>query len=551
MRSRLLAATALAAASALSLATATSGLAAATTGSPATGSATGTLTLLQLQAAGGQASVLGASLQAVRGGTSTALADLVPATSGPTGAVGEQRLTSGSRTVGGGQVALPAGLGSLTGPAAALVVTPSTPSAALSAQAPASASVLGVPVALGAITVTDGAAATVTQASASTTVRIESIDLPSLGALLTALGLKLTALTGDQLVGLAGVLGSTVTGTAASTLASAQTALSAGSTSLVAAQAAQASAHSALDAASAALTSRLATIDALSGTQLATLLAALGLAALPTTIAELQALPSATIATLDTLTGSTFAAELTAYGAASAALSSASALVDQLAGLVAAVTGALDQHPLARLSGVVLQAAAVASTSPRASVRSEVAGLQVLGAGVPVGQLSGALAGVSSQLNAVLTSLGTGVQFTAPQLALGTASHQVSHTATLDTARAGLAAMRLTLPALSLPAALSSTGAARTTPAVTLAVGVLGEQSSYVPPVSAPPRSAPAAPSATSAGSTQRPSSGTLASTGADPWLALTALAALTGAGGLVRLRRRAAAQRRDVPSTG
>jgi len=517
-----------------------------TTTTPSKGSATSSLTVLQL-------SLLGNTLSA---GQIAAVADnsvsphnvklvVTPVDSSVTGAVGQQTITPGSTATqvpsAPATASLPNGVGSITGPtfsvSAADNATGVLTSAALKALG--SVTILTMPVNLQTASLANTASVTSTASTAEKSLSIGTIALPSLQDLLAKLGLNLNnlldLLTQTNLDKLAGLVTSTTTGavkTANDAVTAARTAIGANApTSLSGAQSALTTANGAVTTAQATLTSAntaftSALTSAIANPLTSALLAGAGITS-STTAAQFLASPLAGNAALASVTSAA-----NAVTAAQTALTAAQGVVTQVQALVAALQALITQvlnavnasnDPLASLGGVNVVTKAVAAATPTAVADVTVASTHVLGtlASLPVSQLTSALSSVTSTLSGVLNSV-TGVSFTPPSIAIGTPTKSTSKTGTTSHAAAAISAVTVTMPTLTLPTALALPGVP-TNVGGKLVVGQLAETAAFTP---------------ASSTTTKTPgSTGKLANTGGSPILPI--VAALLMVGGLAVLRRR------------
>jgi hypothetical protein len=539
--------------SALTASTVVAGAATTTTTTAAKGSATSSVTVLEL-------SLLGNTLTA---GKIAAVADnsvsphnvklvVTPVDSSVTGPVGQQTVTPGSAAT---QVpstpqsaSLPNGVGSITGPTFSVSAADDAAGVLTNAalKALGTVNILTVPLNLQTASLTNAAQVTKSGATAEKVFDLGTLSLPSLQDLLASLGLDLNKLfdllTQANLDSLASLVTSTTSGavkTASDAVDTAQAAIGANApASLSGAQSALTTATGAVTAAQGAVTtantafsSAMTQIPALS-------LVPLGVSS-GLTPAQFQALPAATQTSVDALTSQNLAALATSAVSAQTALTAAQALVTQLNalitaltdlvnGVLAAVKGSTD--PLASLGGVHVVTKAVAASTPTADADVTVASTHVLGtlASLPISQLSGALAPVTSTLTNVLDSV-AGVKFTPPTIAIGTPSKSTSTSGLTRKANASVDAVTVNLPSLTLPAALTLPGVP-TAVSGKLVVGQLAEAATFVLGTSTTRTTTP-----TTTPSTAK--TGKLASTGGS--MKLPALAALLMLTSLAILQRR------------
>jgi hypothetical protein len=489
--------------SALAASTVVASASTTTTTTPAKGSATSSLTVLQL-------SLLGNTLSA---GQIAAVADnsvsphnvklvVTPVDSSVTGAVGQQTITPGSAATtvpsSPATASLPNGVGSITGPtfsvSAADNATGVLTSAALKALG--SVTILTMPVNLQTASLSNTASVTSTASTAEKSLSIGTIALPSLQDLLAKLGVNLNnlldLLTQANLDKLAGLVTSTTTGavktandavTAARTAigANAPTSLSGAQTALTTANGTVTTAQNTLTAANTAFTTALT--GAIANPATSALLAGAGITS-STTAAQFLASPLAGNAALASVTSAANAvtAAQTALTAAQAAVTQLQALITALQALITSVLNAVNasNDPLASLGGVNVVTKAVAASTPTATADVTVASTHVLGtiAALPLSQLTSALSTVTSTLSSVLNSV-TGVSFTPPSIAIGAPTKSTSSSGSTRHAAASISAVTVTMPTLTLPTALALPGVP-TNVGGKLVVGQLAETATYV-----------------------------------------------------------------------
>lgn len=463
---------------------------AATTTTPAAGAASSELRLLTLSSGAGRIAVGIAALKAATLPALTAGVDLIPAQVG-TQAVGEVQVGPGqSHTSPPVSVSLP--VGSLTGPS--LRATASTaqghPAADLVANALGQAAVAGAPLDLGVTSLQDAATVTAGDAVASKVLKINDVALPSIDALLASLGLNLNALNVSALAALYGVVSGTTSAAAATAVHAAESAAGAAVLSV------GANAPSSLPGADALVTADQAASTSAASTFTSALQAAAAAApgvVLPSPVTSTTwAGLSTTDQTLLAAVNVKLPAMYAAWQQAQTSLTAAQQLVSALTNLIAAVTSALSADPLAALNGVTLAAEATASATPTATAVAQIGSFDVLGV------LSANLAGFTAALNAVtenltnvVDGLASGVRFTAPVLAVGQVSQRTGTAGPFRTAEATVTGLELTLPTLSLPAALALPNVAPVTTGGSMGIGQLTETAQYRPAVvvttSAPP----------------------------------------------------------------
>lgn len=445
-------------------------------GTTPSGAAQSNLLLLALTA-GGESATVGSVVMSATGVTSpTALIDLVPAEVDGT--------KHAEKTVGPGEstslspvnATLPNGAGALTGPA--LTAAASTTGGVALAQAAASAlghaTADGSAIDLGVSSLSDLADVTPTAAVSAKTLRISNIALPSIYALLTGMGLNLSALNGGQLESLYSVVAQTTSPAQAAAVLAAETKVGSSLTpTLAAAQTALAAAGNAETLAQNALQAQL---SALTGPLLAGVDAALGLP--PATTPSVGDLTPTTIPLVELADGGLTPAIAT-WQDAEAALTSAQGLVSGLTDLIGSVGAALAANPLAALNGVTLATRAVASNSPSASAVTTIGSADVLGTAASLTAFSAVFNATAAKLAAAVNSLAGGVSFSAPLFVIGRVSRSTGTSGGYRTAVASLTGVALTLPTISLPASLSISGRSVTTPAGQLTVASLGDSARF------------------------------------------------------------------------
>jgi hypothetical protein len=467
---------------------------ATTTTTPSHGQATSSLTILRVTLAG--QTVTAGRIVAVAGNASTPhVAKLVvtPVDSSVTGPLGQQTVTpSSSTTVPSSpkSIALPNGLGSVTGPTFVAQAKDSATSvlANASLKALGGVTLASVPLNLGVASLADTARVVSSNATAEKTFSLGNLALPSINDLLAALGLDISQLTQDQLTQLAGVVGtvSAAITTLNSQIDTLQTQVAGAPATTSAAQAAVTSATSALQAQLDTLNTALGDGTTATATALAAALAAAPgaytMPTLPITIAEWQTLPAAEQTVISTFSDTTLS---TTLATASAALDQAQQLLTDLASLLTQVTGVLDGNPLASLGGIKLTLKAVAASTPSAVASLSVANTEVLGSASQLSQVNAALAQVTGALAGVLNNI-PGVQFTAPSITIGTPTKSTHRTGSTRYASSSLRAVTLKLPTLSLSGAalpLALPGAPQSLSG-SLVLGQVTEAASWAPAVS-------------------------------------------------------------------
>jgi hypothetical protein len=458
---------------------------------PAKAKANSSFTLLRVSAAG----------QAVSVGRITSLADrrtqphtarlvLTPIDSTLTGPVGQQEITPTNSPGSAGPVstvALPGGLGTVSGPKlTAQAVDSAVTTLANAAVSTLSVHLVSLPLTITLPALSDLAESTSTHAVGQKSLSLGAFRLPDVLAMLQGLGLDTSALTPTVLAALDGVVG-TVSGavtTLVTTIAADQTAVQTATgnpapTTLKSAAAALVSAGSTLDGDVTALNTALQTPAI--ATAVATAVGALpGSPAVPTfplTTAQWKALSSAVQGAIATAAG------IATLAADTDVVTTLQTLVTDLTTLVTDVTNDLKANPLAELDGISVKTLARAASTPTATASADLGTLKVLGAPVAsVAALSAQLTSVLDSLAATLNGL-TGVTFTAPTVSLGTPVVSKGRSGATRNAAAAITGLTVNLPAITLPAALSLTGAPVSTPTGTVAVGVLADTAQFTPAV--------------------------------------------------------------------
>ncbi len=532
---------------------------AASSSTASKGAATSSLAILRVTLSG--TTITAGQIAAVAGTTTKphqAKLVVTPIDSTLTGPVGQQTITpsSSSSTVPATpkSVDLPAGLGSVTGPTfgvkAADDATGVLASAALKALG--KVTVLTVPLNLKAASLSDVAAVTSSKARAEKSLTLGSLSLPSLNDLLASLGLDLNGLldqlTQGKLTQLAGLVTSTASGavkTANDAVDSAQAAV--GGT-----------VPKNLDAATSALTAATGTLTTAKGTLTTatgafnTAFGAIPALALPagvatgTTADQFLALAPAVQSVVDALSVADLGALATAVKTAEAAVQTAQdavdavqALVTALTDLINAVLGAVtgDDNPLAALGNIKVTTSAIAAKTPKADASVDVGSVHVLGALTPLASLTKTLGTVTNTLSSVLDSV-AGVSFTAPTLTIGTPTKSTKTTGKTRFASASITGVKLTLPSLTLPAALALPGVP-TGISGALTFGQLSETAQWTPGANVATPSTPRTPSSS-------PQGAPLPDTGGSPLLPIAGLLIL-GSGVLLWRRMHVTAPTNDA----
>ena len=499
---------------------------AATITKPSKGSATSSLAVLRLTISG--TTITAGQIAAVAGNTTKphqAKLVVTPLESSATGAIGQQTITpsSGASTVPSApkSAALPSGLGSVTGPTFAVNATDNASGVLVSAalKALGDVKVLTVPLSLKAATLSDVAKVTSAQSSASKSLTLGSLSLPSLSDLLASLGVNLNALLKmlpqDQLNQLASLVTSTTTGAikaANAAVDSAQAAVSGtapatlddAASALTTANGTLTTAKAAVTSATSAFTAGFAAIPALT-------LTGLGVPA-GTTADQYLALAPAVQTALDAATAADLGSLATAVKTAEAAVTTAQAAVDALQALVTALTsllnavlGALtgDTNPLAALGNIKVTTSAIAAKTPKATAAVSVGSINILGSLTPLTSLTTSLDNVMNTLSGVLNSV-TGVSFSPAKLTIGQPTHSTQIQGTSRIANASITALTLKLPSITLPQALTLAGVP-TGISGSLSLGALTDTATWTPgsvvstgtPTSHPAVKPPATPSST------------------------------------------------------
>ena len=471
------------------------------------GASTSSITILRLTVSG--TTITAGQIAAVAGTTTSphqAKLVVTPIDSTLTGPVGQQTITPSSNTTTvpatPKSVSLPSGLGKVTGPTfgvkAADDATGVLASAALKALG--KVTVLTVPLSLRTASLSDVAKVTSSRASATKSLSLGSLSLPSLSDLLASLGLDLNGLldelTQGKLTELAGLVTSTTGGavkTANAAVDSAQAAIT-GTVpkNLDAANTALATANSGLTTANATLTTATGAFT--------TAFSAIPAALLPagvstgTTADQFLALAPAVQTAVDALSAADLAALAAAVQTAEAAVQTAQTVVDQVQALVTALTDLInavlnavtgDSDPLAALGNIKVTTSAIAAKTPKAAADVSVGSVHVLGALTPLSSLTKSLSAVTDTLSSVLESV-AGVSFTPPSVSIGKPSKSTKTSGTTRFARASITAVKLSLPSLTLPSALALPGVP-TGISGSVTFGQLAETAQWTPGTAATP----------------------------------------------------------------
>jgi hypothetical protein len=500
----LLAATA--AASALLLGATAGSPALAATPSAPKGVGTSTVSLLDLVAGGHELAVGGVSLVSdTVNGSALAKATITPLVADGT-AYGKQEVTPSNSPVTVPAVTSPAaiaGIVSVTTPAITASAT-SGPSSTAGIPSLGSLSVLRIPVSLSG-DVTVSSAVSSAGALAQKSVTVSDLSLPSIGAILAALGLDVTKLPTGTLSELIGELGLTnaAIDTAQAAVDAAQSQVDVAAAAVADAQAALTAANSANTAAQAAVAPALATLEGLldqvSATTTAlypgadTVLGYAGLGSAGTAVVELDApgTAAAFIAYTDAVTAASAAAAQVA--AAQAALDAAQAqlatLSDALADAVAVVDGLaatlLNGTPLVSLDSLTVGTTAKSSSGTLAGQTAEISGgtikgLKVLGtdvlatalgstqvdllalAGAKLASVTAAVDEVTGALSSVLSTVPglPALQIPAPEVQLLTRTTKKWVEGGYGRAMTAVQALSIALPAVTIPSAVALPSAA-------------------------------------------------------------------------------------------
>lgn len=529
----------------------------------AAGSAESALGLLSVTAAGHTVDVATVELVSDRTGAAPVARVVVTPIAVDGTAHGQQTVESGSATVpalpGAGVPSVP-GVLSVGSPAITAAASSNDDSATSSAgaQSLGSLSVLGLAVDL------SGAAQAVTgvTSSASTatkTVQVSDLSLPSIAELLAGLGLDLDLVPLDTLLTLVDELGLVLTSavtTATGAVDTAQAELTALTATLTAATSQLAAATATVDTAVAALTSAVGSTG----------LTEAAIAALPDTGKAL--LPTAVLGAYNDLAAARSAADVAKAGvdAAQAAVDAAQAvLAAAVAAALDAVQGLLDGTPLLSLDSLEVSTTAVARSAKAGGqtaevVGGEVVGLEVLGTDVldtvlgsssvdlldvteeVLDEVDQVVDGLTGTLASVLSDV-AGLELTAPQVDVLGSATRTGVVGGFGEAETVVSALSVTLPRITLPTslALPGAGALPAFEGVTAVNGALSSLAGSVDLVTLTELSR-FRPAVVGAPTTGTPTTApTLPSTGGAPG-ALVGLGLLTAAGAVLVVRRRLAA---------
>lgn len=459
-----------AAATVASVLLATAGAASATSaGTAASGTASSAVSLVQIAVAGHQVRIGDLTLtSSTAGAARTARIVLTPLTADGT-AYGQQVVTPATSPVSTPAVTtavLPAALGSvLSAQTPVLRVSAATPASgptsSIAADSLGAVTVLGLPLALQGL-VRSGAAVTSAGADSDKQLAIDNLALPSLGAVLAALGLDVRALPVSVLT------------TVVSRLHLVSAPLAAAQQAVTVAQAQVAAATTGLSAATTGLRAATATL-----TQL------LGSVSIPT-YAGLAGPGRAAVEAVHPGTAAAYADYLAkgdAVGFGQAVLAQAQQVLTGAAANVSpAALAVLDSTPLVSVDSLTASTSAVVSTARSGGQRAtitggRIAGLKVLGTDVLLTALGSstvalsALTGptlatanaVAAQLSGTLSTVLSavpGLTLTAPRVDLLTQQTSTAISGGFGQAATALHALTITLPVITLPAALALPGAA-------------------------------------------------------------------------------------------
>jgi hypothetical protein len=482
-----------------------------TTTTPSHGSATSTLTLLELHLLGQSITAGRIAMVAANDALPhTAQLVITPLSSSATGPVGQQTVTPGTSatTVPGTprSITLPNGLGKVTGPTFAVQAKDGAGAVLAAAKLSALGSInltqLPLSLSLNAASLSDTAEVVSQSASGVKTFSLGNLSLPSVAALLDALGVRpvatLDQMTQGNLTKLAGVVTDATTGAvgaANSNVDTIQAQLSSPAQSVAAANSELSSAENDVTQANTAFGTAwssaysAATTAGTSGL-VDTALSTAGVSN-PPSADQFNALQPADVAALqpifdviDSTLWTTLTQDATAVDAAEQVVTLVNQLVDSLQALVQAVLGAIDADtdPIASLGGLSVQTKAVAAKAPSANAAVKVATVNVLGLTKTLSSLTQALTAQLQPLTQALNSV-AGISFTPPKIAVGVPTHGTSTSGATRSAHAGVSAVTVTLPTITLPSALHVAGVPAAVSG-SLRVGVLAEKATWTPSVS-------------------------------------------------------------------
>ncbi|HVA60625.1 MAG TPA: hypothetical protein VNG13_08835 [Mycobacteriales bacterium] len=448
---------------------------AATTAVPAAGSAVSEFTLFQLTS--GTTSVAAGELRLASStfGTLSSTLDVVPIDSSVTGKVGEVRVTPADspQTVGGQSASLP--IGGITGPTVNVVASTAGgyPLASATMSGLGRVNLLGIPLTVGTANLVATSTVTRSQALAAKTLTVGKFGLPSIGSLLDAFGLNLGQLTTSQIAGLVAVLGSTVSATTAAAITADNAAVASGQAALGVGAQSLASAQTLSNTAEAAFLSALSPLVAVGDD----------------TLAYWNSLGSVGQTALLALHSGLAAANTTMVEAAS--------LVSAISNLLTDVGTALHANPLAVVNGVRVAVSALASSSPTAGATATIGSVDVLGLASSLSQFAAVVTNLTTTLDSI-----TGVRFVPPAISLGQVAHATARSGGETKAYAWAAGLLVTLPSITVPAALRAVpsrarlSAPRivsvASPTGTLTIGQIAESAVFQAAVPATVQQAPA-----------------------------------------------------------
>lgn len=557
-------------------------LAAGTSGSSAQGVGTSTVSLLDLTAGGHDVTVGAVSLISdTANAAALARATVTPLVADGV-AYGRQEVTPTNSPLVIPSVSTPgalAGIVSVATPAISASAT-SAPATQAGSSSLGSVSLLGITIPLSGSAAL-GTAVSTTNAVGQKTVSVSNLSLPSIGAILAALGLDVSKLPVGTVSALVNQLDIASTAmaaaqtavdtaqaaanTAAGTLAAAETALATATAANTTAQAAAASALSALEAklalVSPATTALYPGANTLAGYAL---LSSAGVAAVEANSPGTAAAYSAYTAAASAATAAA-AQVATAQAAVDAAQAALTPLIDALNTALAALdtlaAPVLSATPLVSLTNLTIGTTAKSTSATLAGQTAKITGgtvegLRVLGTDVlqtalgssqldlvelvaaKAALVTSTINGLTGTLSSVLSGV-AGISFPAPQISLAKPTTRTWVAGGFGRALASVQGLSITLPAITLPTALTLPGAANL-PAlsgVTQVAGLLKSAPVSVGMLSISDQSAFRPAVLPSAGPVAKPTGPVLATTGLPAGLSAIALL-LVGAGLVVRRRR-------------
>ena len=562
---------------------------ASTAAAPAKGAAGSALSLLQVTAGGHQLALGGLTMTSdTVSGIPLASITLSPVTADGT-TYGQQVITPSNSPLTVPAATTPSALvsfASLTSPSFVTTAT-TAPATHVGSTSLGSLSLLGIAVPLtGSVDVGSSVSAT-EGALASKSVTLKNLSLPSISAILGALGLDLGALPVGTLPSLVEQLGiaTTAVNTAQAAVDTAQAQVDAATTAASDAVTALATATGVQTTAQTALTDATTALQALLDQVVGAILVAfpgantiLGYAALSQTDKDaLEVLLPGTAAAFTAYT-----AAQTALAAADAAVAAAQAVVDTaqaaltalvatLSGLVATLeslaSAVLDGTPLVSLDSLSVSSRALVITAKAGGQYAQVlggtiTGLKVLGTdvlqsalgsssldvvdlvGTAADDVTSTINGLTGTLSSVLSSVPglPTLSIPAPQVKLLTRSTSTSISGGYGHALSSVQGLQITLPSITLPSSVALPGAASlpafagitqtgtdlTSGPVSLGALTLSDNAAFRPAVLASAPTTPITPTTPGAG---------LAPTGLPVGVAVLSLVLLGGA--LVLRRRR------------